>query len=46
MSDYLVIRIPFNEPSKPEIVKFLAVVPIDWRKYLKEITEKRTENEF
>jgi len=44
MSDYLVIRMPFNKPSKPEIVKFLAVVPIDWKKYLKEIAEKEKKD--
>ena len=44
MSDYLVIRIPFNKPSKPEIVRFLAVVPIDWKKYLKEVAEKEKKD--
>ena len=44
MSDYLVIRIPFNKPFKPEIVEFLAVVPIDWKKYLKEIAEKEKKD--
>ena len=40
MSDYLVIRIPFDKPNKPEIVEFLADVPIDWKKYLKEMAKK------
>ena len=40
MSDFLVIRIPFNKPDKPEIVKFLPNVPINWKKYLKEIAIK------
>ena len=40
MSDFLVIRIPFNKPNKPEIVKFLPNVPINWRKYLKELAKK------
>ena len=44
MSDYLIIRIPFNKPSKPEIVEFLAVVPIDWKKYLKEVAEKEKKD--
>ena len=44
MSDYLVIRIPFNKPLKPEIVRFLAVVPIDWKKYLKEVAEKEKKD--
>ncbi len=45
MSNFLIIRIPFNKPDKPEIVEFLANVPIDWKKYLKEVAqkEKRTK---
>ncbi|MCP6719521.1 MAG: hypothetical protein KJI71_04835 [Patescibacteria group bacterium] len=40
MSDYLVIRIPLDKPDKPEIIEFLSAVPIDWKKYLKEVAEK------
>jgi hypothetical protein len=40
MSDFLIIRIPFNKPDKPEIVKFLTNVPIHWKKYLKEVAKK------
>lgn len=44
MSDYLVIRIPFDKPREPEIVRFLAVVPIDWDKYLKEVAKKEKKD--
>jgi len=40
MSDFLVIRIPFDKPDKPEIVKFLPNVPINWKKYLEETAKK------
>jgi hypothetical protein len=40
MSDFLVIRIPFNKPDKPEIIKFLPNIPINWKKYLKGIAKK------
>ncbi len=44
MSDYLIVRIPFNKPDRPEIVEFLSNVPIDWKKYLKEVAEKEKKD--
>lgn len=44
MSDYLIIRIPFDKPNKPEIVEFLSDVPIDWKKYLKEVAKKEKKD--
>ena len=44
MSDYLVIRIPFDKLNKPEIVEFLSTIPIDWKKYLKEVAEKEKKD--
>lgn len=40
MSDFLIIRIPLDDPSKPEIVEFLANVPINWKKYLKQVAKR------
>lgn len=40
MSDWLVVRIPFNKPSQPEIVEVLADIPLDWKKYLLQIANK------
>ncbi|OGK41495.1 hypothetical protein A2954_00645 [Candidatus Roizmanbacteria bacterium RIFCSPLOWO2_01_FULL_37_12] len=40
MSDYLIIRIPFDNPSKPEIIEFLANVPLDWKKYLIQVANR------
>lgn len=40
MSDFLIIRIPLDDPNKPEIVEFLANVPINWITYLKQVAKK------
>jgi len=44
MSDYLVIRIPFDKPNKPEIVEFLSAVPIDWKEYFKGVAKKEKKD--
>ncbi len=40
MSDWLTIRIPFNKPDKPEIIEILADVPLNWKKYLRQMANK------
>ncbi len=40
MSDWIVIRIPFDKPNKPEIVESLADIPLNWKKYLSQVAEK------
>ena len=40
MGDHVVLRFPFNDPDKPEVVDVLANVPVDWEKYLKKIADK------
>ena len=35
MGDHVVLRFPFDDPDKPEVVDVLANVPVDWKKYLK-----------
>lgn len=40
MSDWLVIRIPYDKPNRPEIIEILANVPLNWKKYLHQIAKK------
>jgi len=35
MSDWIILRFPFDDPQKPEMIEVLANVPMDWKKYLK-----------
>ena len=39
MSDWLIIRIPFDAPNKAEILELLADVPLDWQKYLDKVAK-------
>lgn len=36
MSDWVILRFPFDQPDKPEVVEVLANVPLNWNKFLKE----------
>ena len=40
MSDWIVIRTPFDKPNKPDIIEILAEVPLDWKKYLRRVANK------
>lgn len=42
MSDWIVIRIPYDKPNQPEIVEILADIPLSWKKYLHRVA-KRTK---
>lgn len=42
MSDWLIVRIPFDDPEKVEVVKQLSNVPLNWKDYLEKIA-KRTK---
>lgn len=42
MSDWLVIRIPFDKPSHPEVIEILPDIPLNWGKYLSQVA-KRTK---
>ena len=39
MSDWLIVRIPFDDPQNPEIIEVLSNVPINWRDYLEKVTK-------
>ena len=40
MSDWLIIRIPLNNPNKIEVVDVLPNVPIKWQDYLDKVAER------
>jgi len=40
MGDNIILRFPFNDPQKPEIIEVLANVPTNWREYLKRKAKK------
>ncbi|HID31665.1 MAG TPA: hypothetical protein EYP19_16915 [Desulfobacterales bacterium] len=35
MTDWVILRFPFDNPERPEVIEVLANVPIDWKQYLK-----------
>ena len=35
MGDWIILRFPFNNPEKPEVIEVLANVPTNWKEYLK-----------
>lgn len=40
MGDWVILRFPFDDPEKPEVIKVLANIPHDWKKYLKKKAEE------
>lgn len=40
MSDWLVIRIPLDDPNDAEVIESLSNVPLDWKEYLEKVAEK------
>lgn len=41
MSDWLIVRIPFDDPQNPEIIEVLSNVPINWKDYLEKVAKKQ-----
>lgn len=35
MGDHVILRFPFDNPEKPEVIEVLANVPTNWKDYLK-----------
>lgn len=40
MSDWLVIRIPLDDPNDAEVVESLSNVPLDWKEHLEKTAQK------
>lgn len=40
MGDWVILRFPFDDPGKPEVIEVLANMPTNWKKYLKKKTER------
>jgi len=35
MGDWVILRFPFDDPKKPEVIEVLANVPNHWKEYIK-----------
>jgi len=40
MGDWVILRFPFDNPEKPEVIEVLANVPTNWQEYLKKKAEE------
>ncbi len=45
MGDWVILRFPFDDPEKPEVIEVLANVPTNWKGYLKEKQRKSKKKE-